>query len=76
MTIKVTEKTEKIIAFLKTRLGSISNVRAVEHFAITHLELIYKMYQETEIDKDDEWRMNSKESFYEFLDEINYKPVG
>lgn len=76
MTIKVTAKTEKIIEFMKTRLGSISNVRAVECLATTYLEWVFIQYQNGEIEKDDKWRMENKESFYKFLDEINYKPLG
>lgn len=76
MTIKVTEKTEKIIEFMKTRLGRISNVRAVEFLATTYLEWVFIQYQNGEIEKGDKWREGNKESFYEFLDEINYKPLG
>ena len=76
MTIKVSDNTEEIIKFLKTRLGNISNVRAVEVLAHAYLEKTFIMYQDSKIDDDDVWRAKNKEEFYKFLDKINYKPLG
>jgi hypothetical protein len=76
MTIKVTERTEEIIKFVKSRMGDISNVRAVDFLATNYLEHLFIIYQDSKIEKDDEWRMNAKNEFFEFLEKINYKPLG
>ena len=74
MTIKVTETTEEVINFVKTRLKGISNVRAVDFLATQYLEKSFTEYQNSKIDS--EWVMKSRKEFFEFLEKINYNPIG
>ena len=78
MTIKVSERTEKIIDHIKTRSGKISNVSAVDFLATSYLEMLFNQYQSSEckIDEGDSWRWKHQQQFYDFLDSINYTPLG